>query len=683
MPYIVLFPVIALVSLFEGIGPGILSTLLGLTGVLHWYAPPRGSFIAGDPKRAILSGLIFLTACGLIIASGEVARRVRTKLERSRVLFETFLDNSPSVAFLKDMEGRYVYLNKAGRERHGADFAGKKDLDLVDASTAAQWHANDQIVLRKNAAGQFVETTEEGDGKHTWLTVLFPLTDADGRRLLGGKATDITAQRRAEEEVQRLQQESAQRAREELNGMKRLLEIAARCMRAGDEFQQCLDAILDASIEFTGADKGHLQLLDEKSGALRINAQRGFEEPFLNFFADSLQEVSARGMATNSKQRVIVDDVRQSKILVGTSSVQVLLDAGVLAVQSTPLVSSSGTVLGIISTHYAEPRRPGERELHLMDLLARQAADYLERKQNEAALAATMNQLQRFLAAAPTGLTHCSRDLRYLEVNAAYAAMAGLPAEQIVGRSIVEVMGAKGWEGIRPYVERVLRGERVEYEATLPYAAGGNRHIHVVYMPEINGEHGVAGWFASVADTTQLKQAEEKLQHIERMAAAGQLAATLAHEINNPLMSVTNLLYLLEHQPGLDPTMTALITTAGAEIARVSRIVKQSLSYYRSGTRAVEVDLAAVVGESLEIFAARLDKAGVEVRKKIAPGTLVPGYPDELRQVVDNLLLNALEAMRKGGQLVISVRHATNWKRRRTPAVRMTVADNGPGIPGE
>src|SRR5262249_6958959 len=155
----------------------------------------------------------------------------------------------------------------------------------------------------------------------------------------------------------------------------------------------------------------------------------------------------------------IVEDVLESKVFAGTPGLQVVLDAGVRAVQSTPLISSSGKVLGMITTHYAEPHRPRERELRLMDLLAHLSADYLERKQVEEALAASSSELRRFLEAAPTGLLRCNRDLRYLSANAAYAEIAGLRVEQIVGRRIVDVIGQDAWETIRPYIERVQNGE--------------------------------------------------------------------------------------------------------------------------------------------------------------------------------------------------------------------------------
>jgi GAF domain-containing protein len=147
---------------------------------------------------------------------------------------------------------------------------------------------------------------------------------------------------------------------------------------------QCLDDVLEVAIEITRADKGTIQVLDPKSDVLVLTSQCGFEEPFLNFFAHVKQgEAAVCGAAMQALERIVVEDIIQSEIFAGQESLDVLLDAGVRAVQSTPLLSSSGAVVGMISTHYCVPHRSTEHELRFIELLARQAADYLGRKQIE------------------------------------------------------------------------------------------------------------------------------------------------------------------------------------------------------------------------------------------------------------------------------------------------------------
>ncbi|HZS57657.1 MAG TPA: ATP-binding protein [Gemmatimonadaceae bacterium] len=188
-------------------------------------------------------------------------------------------------------------------------------------------------------------------------------------------------------QTQRVRREFEQRMAADLAAMSCLREIGDRCVRAGYTIDDCLRDILDAAITITGADKGNIQLLDPESRALTIAVQRGFDTPFLTFFARVDEaEPSTCGSALADAARTIVEDVTASEIFAGQPALDVLLSAGVRAVQSTPLLSSTGTVLGMISTHFATVHRSTDRELHLIDLLARQAADYLERKHAEASL---------------------------------------------------------------------------------------------------------------------------------------------------------------------------------------------------------------------------------------------------------------------------------------------------------
>src|SRR5690242_16998976 len=123
-------------------------------------------------------------------------------------------------------------------------------------------------------------------------------------------------------------------------------------------------------------------------------------------------------------------------------------------------------------------------------------------------------------------------------------------------------------------------------------------------------------------------------------------------------------------------TRRHLIAGARSELERVSRIVRQSLSYYRTGTAPQKVDLAAMVEESLLVFSGRLQGEGVRLSKKLTRDSAIIGFADELRQAIDNLLLNAIEAMPQGGRLAVSVRPSGNWKEQEEQGVRLTVADS-------
>jgi signal transduction histidine kinase/CheY-like chemotaxis protein len=165
----------------------------------------------------------------------------------------------------------------------------------------------------------------------------------------------------------------------------RLYEIGKRCVSMSDRFVENLYEMLDVAIWITRADKGNIQLFDETLRGLQIAAQRGFQRPFLEFFAavGADEELSVCGAALVSGDRVIVEEITASDIFKGRPSLQVMLDAGVRAVQSTPLVSGRGTVLGMISTHFGRRWKPNAREQRLLDVLARQVADYVERRKGD------------------------------------------------------------------------------------------------------------------------------------------------------------------------------------------------------------------------------------------------------------------------------------------------------------
>src|SRR5215468_11998449 len=125
------------------------------------------------------------------------------------------------------------------------------------------------------------------------------------------------------------------------------------------------------------------------------------------------------------------------------------------------------------------------------------------------------DEVRQILDTAAIGLTRCSRDLRYLACNPEFEKLAGLSAEQIIGRPIVDVLGSRAFEVKRPYIEHVLRGERVEYEEEVPFAASGTRFLHVVYEPWFDCEGQVTGWIASVSDITDLKRTTKALRESE------------------------------------------------------------------------------------------------------------------------------------------------------------------------
>ena len=180
----------------------------------------------------------------------------------------------------------------------------------------------------------------------------------------------------------------------------------------------------------------------------------------------------------------------------------------------------------------------------------------------------------------------------------------------------------------------------------------------------------------------QYRRAEAALRKAEKLALAGRLAASIAHEINNPLTAVTNLHYLMANSRSLEE-IKSLLAIADEELARVAEIAKQTLKFHRESSRSTPVDVREVIDSVLTLYRARLRSAGVEAHKEFGDVAPVQGFGGELRQIFANLIGNAVDAMWSGGQLRIRVRAARQRgvQGEEADGVRVTIADSGVGIP--
>jgi len=187
----------------------------------------------------------------------------------------------------------------------------------------------------------------------------------------------------------------------------------------------------------------------------------------------------------------------------------------------------------------------------------------------------------------------------------------------------------------------------------------------------------VVGMIGTIQDITLRKTQETALRQSEKLAATGRLAATIAHEINNPLEAVTNLIYLVKTDPTVPPVAQHLLETADQELARVAQIAQQTLGFYRDTTRPVDIDLEDLLKNVLALFHRKLAYKKIESTLDLEPNLHVYGLQGELRQVFSNLVVNAIDASLHG-RITIRGRHRTI---NGVPGVSILVCDEGTGIP--
>jgi signal transduction histidine kinase len=178
----------------------------------------------------------------------------------------------------------------------------------------------------------------------------------------------------------------------------------------------------------------------------------------------------------------------------------------------------------------------------------------------------------------------------------------------------------------------------------------------------------------------QQARAEEALRKSEKLAVAGRLATTIAHEINNPLEAVTNLLYLVRTSDSLQE-IRSYVLLAEQELKRVSEISTQTLKFYRQPTAPSNTSVPEVLDSVLALYNRRLISSGIEVRQHYEAVKPLKALSGELRQLFANLIINSADAMPSGGTLFVRVRQAFEQSKSRRQGLRITIADTGTGIP--
>ncbi|AXC11642.1 Two-component sensor histidine kinase [Acidisarcina polymorpha] len=181
----------------------------------------------------------------------------------------------------------------------------------------------------------------------------------------------------------------------------------------------------------------------------------------------------------------------------------------------------------------------------------------------------------------------------------------------------------------------------------------------------------------------EVRQAQEALLENQKLMSIGRLAASISHEINNPLESITNLLFLLRAEPNLSERAENYVELAEKEMDRVAQISKQTLNFYRETRTPVRIRPSDLLEEVLVLYSRRIQERRMQVIREYMTDETLLVYPGEMRQVLSNLVANAIEATPAGGKITLRTRRARKWSDEGIDGLRIVVADNGSGIAAE
>ncbi len=295
----------------------------------------------------------------------------------------------------------------------------------------------------------------------------------------------------------------------------------------------------------------------------------------------------------------------------------------------------------------------------------------------------TLSLLDSMLANAPIGLAFFDRRCRCVRVNHVFAKLTEVPLSRHLGKTLPELLAEPTGRELEEAIGRVFSREAAEHEVELEGVGGKPRRpwTWLVSTYPIRTTSNQVRWAGLIVqDISERKRSEETLRKTEKLAATGRLAASIAHEVNNPLEAITNLLYLLRNFCDLDEAAMRYVTMAEREGKRIAEIAQQTLRFYRQSTLPHRATMGELLDSILDLYQSRLNTLNITVERQYDPELSLYCFAGEVRQVFANLVGNAVDATSAGGRLVVRARRSRSWAFPSLAGVRFTVADTGFGM---
>jgi PAS domain S-box-containing protein len=438
-----------------------------------------------------------------------------------------------------------------------------------------------------------------------------------------------------------------------------------------------LGEIIDVAMKVTAADMGNIQLVE--GGVLKIISQRGFDTDFLEFFNRVEDSSSACGSAMESGQRVIIEDVTNSPIFAGTPALTAMLRAGARAVQSTPLLTRGGELIGMLSTHYKSVHRPSGRDLRFLDILARQTADIIERQRAERALRTSEERLRLAQKAAKVGVFEWDIQTGVNTWSPELEELYGLEHGSFGGTQ-------PAWESLVHPEDRELAVKKVEegFRTGMPMEAewrviwpDGSIHWLAGKFQVYRNAQGIPTRMSGVNfEITERKRMETELRRANHDLE--QFAYSASHDLQEPLRSVKIFSELLSSRHGtqLDNEALEFLNNVRDGARRMEMLVRDLLAYSQASTSenaTAVVDANAAMEAAIANLAGAIAETDAKVDFDPLPSVRVQSI--HLQQVFQNLIGNAIKYRRSGVSPVVHTkvqREGEDW--------HFSISDNGIGI---
>jgi PAS domain S-box-containing protein len=357
---------------------------------------------------------------------------------------------------------------------------------------------------------------------------------------------------------------------------------------------------------------------------------------------------------------------------------------------AVPVTSPSGEVFGVLFYGHEEADVFGQDSENLVATVAAQAAVAIENarlreqftqkaESRDKNASKRLDELAAIIESSDDAILSKDLNGNITNWNPAATRILGYTSEEMIGVSILKIIPPELHADEPVILGKIRAGQRIEHFETIRLTKDGRRLDVSLSISPIRDDSGqIIGAAKILRDISARKRVEQTLIQAEKIAATGRMAATIAHEINNPLEAIVNLLYLAREH-ATDSRQIEYLTAAESEVARVSHIAKQTLGYYRDTNSAVSASLSDLAAEAIRIYEPRCKAAGIRIEHRLAQSPDLVLRKGEIMQVISNLISNAIYATTPGGTISIAVEPSASPH----PGVELFVEDTGTGISAE